>query len=136
MQGVKRMNGWKPWLGIVSVFIIGAVIGGLVTATLIRHHVIRVTRFGPPKFEEIVLNRMARNLDLTDEQRAAIRKIAAEYDPLFREIMTGSRDEVRRLQERFESQIKEILTPEQIVEFEKNIEHMHREPPEPRERRH
>jgi Spy/CpxP family protein refolding chaperone len=118
------MNRWKTWLGIISVFVIGAVIGGLVTSILIRQHVIRVTRFGPPRFEEVVLDRMARDLDLTEEQRAEIRRITREFDPRFREIMTGSRENVRRLQEELEARIKAILNPEQIERFEENIERM------------
>jgi Spy/CpxP family protein refolding chaperone len=120
------MNRWKSWLGIISVFVIGAVIGGLVTSILIRHHIIRVTRFGPPRFEEVVMNRMAHDLDLTEDQRAEIRRITREFDPRFRDIMTGSREEVSRLQEELEARIKEILTPEQIERFEENIERMHR----------
>jgi Spy/CpxP family protein refolding chaperone len=124
------MNGWKSWLGVISVFVIGAVIGGLVTTALIRNHVIRVTRFGPPRFEEAILDHMARDLDLTDEQRDDIRLITREFDPRFREIMNASREEVRRLQEELEARIKEILTPGQIERFEENIERMHRRRPD------
>ena len=125
------MNRWKSWLGIVSVFIIGVVIGGLIAVTLIRNHVIRVTRFGPPRFEEAILDHMARDLDLTGEQREEIRRISREFDPRFREIMTGSREEVHRLQEELEGRIKEILTPEQIERFEENIERMRKRFPGP-----
>ncbi|HUV37267.1 MAG TPA: hypothetical protein VMX58_10050 [Patescibacteria group bacterium] len=120
------MKRWRSWLGVVSVFLIGVIIGGLVTVTLMRRHVIRMTRFGPPRFEEIFLDRMTRNLDLTDEQRAEITTLVREYDPRFREIMHASRDEVRNLEEQLVEQIKELLTPEQAEEFEKNIERMHR----------
>ncbi len=119
------MNRWRLWLAIASVFIVGAVTGGLVTSILIRHHVIRVMRHGPPRLEGMIEEHLIRDLDLTGEQREAIRKIAHEYDPLFRNIMEGSREEVKKLEDRLAAEIKEVLTPEQAEEFDKNRERIH-----------
>ncbi len=119
------MNRWRLWLAIVSLFLVGAVTGGMVTPILIRHQVIRVMRHGPPRLEGVIEKHLARDLDLTDEQRDAIRKIVHEYDPLFRNIMEESREEVRKLEDQLAVRIKEVLTPEQAAAFDKNRERIH-----------
>lgn len=128
------MNRWRLWLAIVLVFLVGAVIGSLVTSTMVRHHVIRVMRHGPPRLEAMIEKRLVRDLDLTDEQREAIRKVVHEYDPLFRNIVEGSREEVKKLEDQLAVRIKEVLTTEQAAAFDKNREKIHRRPWKHRDR--
>ena len=120
----KRMSKTKLWIGIVSVFLLGAIIGGLVTTTLIRHHVLRLRRHGPPRMHSLIENRLTKDLDLTDEQRASIREILDEFEPRFHGFDRDIRMEIDAIRDEMNERIREVLTPEQRAKFDENLERM------------
>ncbi len=112
------------WLGIISVFLIGAITGGLVTTILIRHHVISVMRHGPPRLHEFVDKELIRNIDLTDSQRREIKHIVEEFEPRILRFNKEMRVDTRNIMDEMSEQIRIILSLEQRTTFDENLNRM------------
>ena len=115
------MRDKKMLLGVITVFILGIVIGGLAATVLIRGRVMRLMRDGPPRVHRVVGDVMTRGIDLTEEQRRELRRITDEYEPRIDEFVRRSREETRKLFEEMEGRIEQILTPEQRIKFRENV---------------
>jgi len=76
---------WRSLLGVVLVFVLGLVSGGAITTYL--HFRFLRPRDLPDKMSAIALRHLTRELELTDDQRQAVR-----------EAMRDSRRELRALQ--------------------------------------
>jgi Spy/CpxP family protein refolding chaperone len=122
--GDATMNKWKLWLGIVSVFIVGAIIGGLVSTTLTRHHIIHIKRHGPPKLQEMVEQRLTGNISLTDDQRSEIRTIVEKFEPKLRRFDRETKAGIHTMMDHMSDSIRTVLTPEQRVTFDRNLARM------------
>lgn len=118
------MNKLKLWLGIVSIFLIGVIIGGLVSTMLIRNHMIRIRRHGPPRMHELVSKRLIGNIDLTNDQREEIQKIVEEFEPRFLRFDGETRAGIQRIMDEMSDQIRTALTPEQRESFDDNLNRM------------
>lgn len=125
MNGNEAKGRWKSWSGVIAVFVIGVIIGGLAMTALIRGHYVRVMRGGPPpRVHESIAQRLTRDLVLTVDQRERVERIVEEYEPRFGEFEQRSRAEVREIAQQMEARIREILTPEQQVKYDAGIKKM------------
>ncbi len=115
------MNRLTLWLGIVSVFLVGAITGGLVSTILIKHHVIEVVRHGPPRLHEFVNKELIRNIDLTDSQRGEISRILEEFEPRINRYDKEIRVDTRNIMDEMSEQIRIVLSPEQRAKFDENL---------------
>lgn len=118
MNGNETKGKWKLWSGVIMVFIIGVIVGGLSTTVLMRSHLMHVMRKGPPRVHERIEERLTKDLALTPEQRAQAERIAGESGARFEEFERRSRAEGKVLATQMAAQIREILTPEQQVKFD------------------
>jgi Spy/CpxP family protein refolding chaperone len=73
----------------------------------------------PPHVTKFIVNRLDRQLDLTDEQRTKIEAILDRRHERIRAIMEQTHPRVRAEVEQTNAEIEAILTPEQRVKFEK-----------------
>lgn len=115
----------RAWAAVIAVFAAGLVVGGLVTAALIRNRVINVMRHERPPVHEMVARRLTGNLDLSAAQRGEIDAIVGRFAPRFDEFSRSSRAEVRSIADEMEAQIRVVLTPEQQARYDENIKRMH-----------
>lgn len=122
-DGITK-GGRKAWTAVVAVFAAGIIVGGLVTAVLIRNHVIHIMRHDRPPIHEMVAGRLTGNLDLDADQRAQLDAIVKEFGPRFEQFDRVSRDEVRSMADEMEARIRTILTPEQRERYDENIVEM------------
>jgi len=118
MNGNETKGKWKLWSGVIMVFIIGVIVGGLSTTVLMRSHLMHVMRKGPPRVHERIEERLTKDLALTPEQRAQVERIAGEFGMRFGEFEGRSRAEGKALATEMAARIREILTPEQQVKFD------------------
>lgn len=101
-------------LALVFTFIAGF-IAGAVTDRLLRWR-----RPGPPPFvAHTLLNRLDRQLDLTDAQRAEVRTILQRRHERMTEHWETLHPQIRTEIELANSEIEKLLTPEQRRKFEK-----------------
>lgn len=128
---------WKLWSGVIAVFIVGVIIGGLSATALIRGHYLNVMRSGPPRgVHQPIAERLTADLGLTSDQRAEVEHIVEEFGPRFDEFRSRARTEVRAVMSEMEAKIREVLTPEQQAKFDAGIERMRREMEKRESRRH
>jgi hypothetical protein len=72
------MNRWKFRLGILAVFVLGAVVGSLGTGLYISHRVERFFHGPPGRFEERIMSRLTHELDLNPAEREEIAPIVRD----------------------------------------------------------
>jgi len=137
MSGNEVKGKWKLVSGVVVVFIVGALVGGLSATALIRGHFLHVMRSGPPReLHKPIVERLTADLSLTEGQRAEVERIVRDFEPRFGEFEQRARTEVRAVMSEMEAKIREILTPEQQVKYDAGIMKMHEEMEKRGGRRH
>ena len=137
MSGNAAKGKWKLLSGVVVVFIVGAIIGGLSATALIRGHFLQVMRNGPPPgVHKPIAERLTADLALTPDQRAEVERIVQDFEPRFSAFEQRARAEVRGVMNEMEGKIREILTPEQQVKYDTGIKKMHEEMDKRGGRRH
>ena len=137
MSGNEAKGKWKLWSGVVAVFIVGAIVGGLSATALIRGHFLQVMKGGPPRgVHKPIAERLTADLALTAEQRAEVERIVQDFEPRFKEFEQRARAEVRVIMDEMESKIRVVLTPEQQVKYDAGIEKMREEMDKRGGRRH
>jgi len=122
-----------------TVLLIAAFIGGLFSGVLVERvvlgtvpeaHAAEETR--PPRDgSRFDRERMARELDLTEEQRAEIDGILDEQQRQLRSIMRETRPRTREVIHETRARVEEVLTPEQRVRWE--AMHPHGDKSKPRQ---
>jgi hypothetical protein len=128
MLGNESKGKWRLWSGVIAVFIVGAIIGGLSATALIRGHFLHVMKNGPPRgVHKPIAERLTADLGLTQDQRAEVERIVRDFEPRFAEFEQRARTEVRTVMDQMDAQIREILTPEQQVKFDARIKKMREE---------
>ena len=70
-----------------------------------------------------------RQLDLSDEQRTRIHEIFERHRPKLDAVVRGSFPLVRSIHETIDNEIRQVLTPEQRVQFDQMQEHRSFPPP-------
>jgi Spy/CpxP family protein refolding chaperone len=108
---------------LVATFALGVVTGGglskLFFAERFEHNAHDLPR-GPWPLRE---------LDLSDEQRAQIEQIFERHRPKLDGVLRESSPLVRSIHEEIDREIRDVLTPEQRVEFDRLKEHRPFPPP-------
>ncbi|MDR2463173.1 MAG: hypothetical protein LBD30_05275 [Verrucomicrobiales bacterium] len=109
----------KPWLGLACVFLIGALVGSALTVTMTQKHFRAMVRNGPPpRSAEIVLKKLSRDLELSEQQRAVIAQILKNGTPL---IFKANRDRDAAMKKIFEDtrgEIRAVLNPDQQARYD------------------
>jgi hypothetical protein len=137
MSGNEAKGKWNLWSGVIAVFVVGAIIGGLSATALIRGHYLHVMKSGPPRgVHKPIAERLTADLGLTPEQRAEVERIVRDFGPRFEEFEARTRTEVGAVMGEMEAKIRAVLTPEQQTKYDATIERMHEEMRKRGERRH
>ncbi len=137
MSGNETKGKWKLVSGVIAVFVVGAIIGGLSATALIRGHYLHVMKSGPPRgVHKPIAERLTADLALTKDQRVEVERIVRDFEPRFEEFELRARTEVRAVMTEMESKIREILTPEQQVKFDAGIKKMREEMERREDRKH
>jgi hypothetical protein len=96
MSGNEANGKWKLWSGVIAVFVVGVIVGGLSATALIRGHVLQIMKNGaPPGVHKPIAERLTADLGLTAEQRAEVDRIVQDFEPRFKEFEQRARTEVR-----------------------------------------
>jgi Spy/CpxP family protein refolding chaperone len=107
------MKKWKLFAGIVLVFALGGAAGSLGMGWYIKKKTAPL-RMEPKARKTFIIEKLARKLDLTDNQIPKIEKILTEVDLKRRKY----RAEIRKIRTESISQMKKELTPEQQVKLD------------------
>lgn len=102
----------KAIAGIVAVFLLGVVTGILSSSIFIGH---KIQQFGQDQhsFQKFFMQRLTRDLRLTEVQKPAAEKIIGEAEVEMRIFFQNSLTEFGKIMERRNTTLKTILTVEQ-----------------------
>jgi hypothetical protein len=115
------MKNSKAIVGVILVFMLGAICGGAVTHLVNRTRMEAFVGRGPEAREEMLVKRLTRQLELDSRQLEQIRPIVHETHASIRLIRQQSRPQVEGLLDESQRRISAILRPEQREKFEKII---------------
>ncbi len=111
------MKKWKVVIGIIAVFILGAVAGGVIShaACWNRPH------WGEIHPREQVVRRLSRKLHLDADQKAQVEVIVNDAHNQMREMRRETQPKIDSIMGNAQQKIRAILRPDQKAEFEKLI---------------
>jgi uncharacterized protein YneF (UPF0154 family) len=109
------MKNWKAILGVLLVFLLGMMAGGLLAAKLIQHRAQKVARGGPAAVEEVVVRRLGFRLGLDAAQREQVRQIIRQSQLEMRPV----RQQGEEVAGRAAGKVREILRPDQREKFDR-----------------
>lgn len=116
------MNRTKAVCGIILVFVLGGITGGVATHLFQAHRMESFLRGGPPAREEVIVSRLTRALSLDNRQQEQVRAIVHENRDALRQIRKRHQPELQSVIEQGQARINALLTPEQQAAFKKLIE--------------
>jgi Spy/CpxP family protein refolding chaperone len=116
------MKPLKPVVGIILVFLLGAVSGSLVTYLVSQARMETFIKGGPAVREEHLVKRLTTELDLDTQQHAQVEAIIHETHESVRQIRRTSRPQIDVLIQGSQMRISALLRPEQQIKFKKVIE--------------
>lgn len=111
----------KPWLGLVSVFLVGVLLGSVLTMMVLNKR----QQDGPPRRgPEMFINKLEEKLSLTPAQKEEITKILKSCEP---RIQQANRDKSLAMAKIFEEsrqKIRATLTAEQQVKYDELMKNL------------
>lgn len=122
----------RALLALGGAFSLGVVAGGFgATSYQLRNVALRM--YGPPGKARagFRVEAMARALDLSDEQRVAVRRIFERHEDERRRAFEKCEPEHRALRERIEADLRDVLSPEQRLRHEELMRRHRDERPAP-----
>ena len=90
----------KVIAGVLAVFLLGGIIGGLGAGIYLRQRVEQFTRKAPKDHKELFMERLSRALDLKESQKAEVEQIVTDSMTEVRELIQRSRVEFEQITER------------------------------------
>ena len=110
------MDKWKTIVGILLIFALGALSGGLGTGWYLksRHDKFRKD---PERRVEFIMQRLGDRLDLTEVQKPAVEAVVRRMDEAMQRQFEQRRAEMRRIFDDQDAAIKPLLTLEQQEKY-------------------
>lgn len=109
----------RVWMLATAALLLAFVAGGLSGAAWERHQVAQRTEKVPPPDEESFGDRMKRRYGVNDDQATRLEAIAAKRRPRMDSVMATVQPEVRAAYDSTSAELREVLTPEQRVKFDR-----------------
>ena len=113
------MRRWKPILGVLLVFLLGALSGAVVYHRFGHQRVEAVLSGRGGATVDLIVKRLSRSLDLDPAQRDQVRAIATETHRDIVEIRKPIQDQVEATLERSRVRVRAILRPDQQEKFDR-----------------
>ena len=107
---------------IASIIVLVTFVAGAFTGIFVDHLLLRGHRLGPRAHRaaaHVMLSRLDRHLDLTDDQEKKIDEILRRRHDRITEMWEGVRPQVSKEIEATNAEIERLLTPEQREKFAK-----------------
>lgn len=115
------MKRWKVVVGVMAVFALGVLAGGILTHGFYQKLILRVSK-GPTEFRRVMVEHLSRQLDLTESQRVEADRIIREAQTEFQEIRKEVQPQVEDILKRAENEMRAQLDEKQRERFNKLIE--------------
>jgi len=113
------MKNWKVILGVLSVFVLGMVAGGLVTARFMKKRAHQVFAPGSPAAAEFLTGRLSWELRLDSDQRRQVLAIMQDTQRAMQEAQAPVRPQLEKLLAESNQKIRAVLRPEQQEKYDR-----------------
>jgi Spy/CpxP family protein refolding chaperone len=113
------MKRWKSILGVLLIFLLGAVAGASVMHRVGRHSIEAVLSGRGGATVDLIVKRLSRSLDLDPAQRDQVRAIATETHRDIVEIRKPVQAQLEAAIERSRVRVRAILRPDQQEKFDR-----------------
>ncbi len=111
------MKRWKAVLGIIFIFILGAIAGGIISSAVIR----QCRPWGKPPSREEVVRKLSRKLGLNAGQRAQVEVIVNDAHNQMREMRREDQPKIDSILTDAQTKIRTALRPDQERKFDKLV---------------
>jgi hypothetical protein len=112
------MKNAKAIIGVVVIFILGAIVGTLITRMVYEARVEAIVSGDGQAREEALVKRLGKRLDLDGQQRDQVRIIIHNLRNELKGIYREVQPQLMAAREANREKIKEILTPGQIAKYD------------------
>ena len=113
------MKRWKSILGVLLVFLLGALAGAAVEHRVGRQRIDAVLYGRGGATADLVVRRLSRALDLDSSQRDKVRAIVTETHRDIVDIRKPVQGRVEAVIERSRARVREILRPDQQEKYDR-----------------
>ena len=117
----NKMKHWKIIFGIIGIFLLGMVAGGLLTLRIER----RFAAKGPDAWAQVVMRRLSLELHLDAGQRDQLRDIVTVAKQEMKAVHDQTQPQLRVVLERTKDKARAMLRPDQQAKFDKLIADKH-----------
>lgn len=115
------MKNWKAIVGVIAVFLLGMVAGGLITAKVFQYRIYGVLKSGSPAAANVVVRRLSWQLRLDAAQREQVRQIVTEAQQEMKAVRKQVHPQVEEILDRADGKVRAVLRPEQQEKYEKLV---------------
>jgi Spy/CpxP family protein refolding chaperone len=113
------MKRWKSILGVLLVFLLGALAGATVVHRVDRYRIEAVLSGRGGATVDLIVRRLSRSLDLDPAQRDQVRAIVTETHRDIVEIRKPVQTQIEAAIERSSTRVRAILRPDQQEKFDR-----------------
>jgi len=113
------MSKWKIWVGLLVLFVSGVLIGTIGTRMYVRHKISGMFAKERPVIRDLFFRRLTREIDLSEEQRQEIEKIASSAAEKFHALRRQHRGEAEAILDQAVTEMRKYLSPEQQEQLER-----------------
>jgi hypothetical protein len=112
---------WKAVAGVLLIFVLGCIFGGVSTLVVARHHLVAAMQRGPDAAAPVLERRLTRGMDLSAQQKDRLHGIIVQYLHDRVNLQKTLRPQVRALNQDTMKEIDAVLTPEEQARFRDNV---------------
>ena len=113
---------WSVMIG-AAILLCGMVIGACLALVVVRNRVIDLIQH-PEKRTGAMVRRLDRALDLSEDQRADVRRVLRKHRAEFNEIRRDVAPRVQREIDAMDRDLSKILTPEQKAKWDRYLKRL------------
>ena len=113
------MQKWKAILGVLAVFLLGMIAGGLITFGVIRQ--MFQLGHGPQARTDFLVRKLSWDLRLDAQQRQQLRAIVQEGQQDMKPLRQQMHPQVEAILDRADAKIRAILRPNQVGKFDELV---------------
>lgn len=111
------MKNWKAVVGVLGVFLLGMVAGGLVTARFIKNRAHQAFATGTPLAAEFIVRRLSWDLGLDADQRRQVLAIMQETQRGLQAAHQQVRPQTEKILADSNDMIRAVLRPDQQAKY-------------------
>lgn len=115
------MKKWHAIAGVILVFLLGALAGGLVVHTIYHQRMESGFRDEPRRMSEFIVGRLSHELHLDPAQMEKLRTIVKETHVEIKNVRRQFRPQIEEVLARSQDRVRSILRPDQLERYEKII---------------